>query len=231
MVGSGIRGLEGAGISFLELTTLTVDFSYSDSAMGARVRSAVKGNIESPLVKDFSFDLDANARLDGDFAIESADVALNDIRMEALDRSASVSVTLPGDGELHGEIRCSNNLSAFFGYSEGQVSFNMYLSNLLPYGYKGIYESVLKPLDVVTEKTAVNGNVVVNASLDGQFSDFIETVLKGKPGKSPEDMDVFKLIRSGRVSINTAVRDLSVGETLRSGAVSFESTLDSGLAT
>ena len=44
MVGSGIRGLEGAGISSLELTTLTVDFSYSDSAMGARVRSAVKGN-------------------------------------------------------------------------------------------------------------------------------------------------------------------------------------------
>ena len=231
MVGSGIRGLEGAGISSLELTTLTVDFSYSDSAMGARVRSAVKGNMESPLVKDFSFDLEANARLDGDLAIESADVALNDIRMEALDRSASVSVVLPGEGQLHGEIRSSNNLSAFFGYSEGQVSFNMYLSNLLPYGYKGIYESVLKPLDVVTEKTAVNGNVVVNASLDGQFSDFIETVLKGKPGKSPEDMDVFKLIRSGRVSINTAVRDLSVGNTLRSGAVSFESALDSGLAT
>ena len=228
---SALSGLKEEGINKLDFSTLILDYSYSASGLGVRVRSSVSGNIENPLIRDFSLGLDANAQLDADLSIEKAELALDGIKMAALSNSASMKIDLDEAGKLHGEIRNANEISAFFDYNGGQIQLNMFLSNVIPYNYKGLYDSVLASTGVVSEKTAVNGNVMINARLDEGFSGYLGTLLKGKPQNLPQDTDAINVVRTGRVSLNTAVHDLSIGETPISGAVTFESTLDNGTAT
>ena len=224
-------GLKEEGVNSLDVSTLVLDYSYSSTGLGLRVRSAVLGNIESPLVRDFSFNVDADAVLGSDLSIKSADFQVSDIMMASLSSSASASFNLNDDGTVRGELRSSNDISAFFGYYGGQLQLNMFLSNLLPYTYKGLYDAVLEKTGLVSEKTAVNGNVVINARLDEGFSDYIGTLLKGKIQSLPQDTDLIRAVNNGRVSVNTAVRDLNVGESPISAAFTFESTLDNGTAT
>ncbi|MBP5756666.1 MAG: hypothetical protein J6W39_03695, partial [Spirochaetales bacterium] len=226
-----LSGLQDDGINSLDVSSMVLDYSYSSSGLGLRVRSSVLGNIESPFVRDFSFTVDANANLASDLSIQSADFQVSDIKMASLGNSAGLSLKLNEDGNLRGEFRSSNEISAFFGYYGGQLQLNMFLSNLLPYTYKGLYDAVLAETGLVSEKTAVNGNVIISANLDQGFSDYFATLLRGKPQSLPQDADILKAVKNGRVSINTAVRELNVGESPISGAFTFESTLDSGTAT
>lgn len=226
-----LSGLKEEGINSLDVPSLVVDYSYSSSGLGLRVRSSVLGNVESPLVRDFSFNLDADAQLGPDLSVESADFQMTDIRMAGLRDSASISFDLNRDGTLRGQLSSPNDISAFISYDGGQIQLNMFLINLLPYAYKGLYDAVLSGTGTVSEKTAVNGNVILNARLDEDFKGYLDALLRGKPQSLPQDTDILKVIKSGRASVNTAVRDLSVGESPVSGAVTFESTLDSGTAT
>jgi len=226
-----LSGLKEEGINSLDVSSLILDYSYSASGLGVRVRSAVSGDMENPMIRAFSLGLDANAQLGADYSIEKADLSVDGIKMAALSNSASIKIDLDENGKLHGEVRSANEISAFFDYNVGQIQLNMFLSNVIPYNYKGLYDAVLASTGVVSEKTAVNGNVIINARLDEGFSDYLGTLLKGKPQELPKDADVLKIIKTGRVSINTAVHDLSIGETPISGAVTFESTLDNGTAT
>jgi len=228
---TAFSGLKEEGINKLDVTSMILDYSYSSSGLGVRVRSAVSGDMDNPLIREFSLGLDANAQLDANLGIEKADLTVDGIKMAALSNSADIKLDLDENGKLHGEVRSSNEISAFFDYNVGQIQLNMFLSNLIPYNYKGLYDSLLADTGVVSEKTAVNGNVIINARLDEGFSDYFGTVLKGKPQDLPKDTDVLGIFKSGRVSINTAVHDLSIGESPISGAVSFESTLDNGTAT
>ena len=227
-----VRGLSLNGVPYMDrlgASSLELDYSYSDTGAGIRIRSAVSGKAQSPYVDEFRFDLDASAQMKGT-AVDFAEFTLQNISLAALKNSASLSLYLNSSG-IGGGFEAGEDLNASFNYSYGRLGLNLYLDEFVPYEYKTLYKNLLEPAGVVAASTVVGGNIVASVDTDKAFSDYLAALYGGDYSASYSASDLFDILDDGRFSLNLAVRDLMVGDEPYSGAVTLESTIDENIAT
>ena len=217
-----IAGLESYGLKDLNLKEITLDYSYSEAGIGARVKAEANGYYDNNLVENFLMDLDVSAQINSSMRIKSVDAYVKNIRLKALKSSADIHLTLDQEGEIAFEIKNDQDINAVLNYNKGQVDLSLFLSELVPYSYSNLYESVLKNVSVLGKDTMLNGNLVVSAKVSEDTERFIGEILRGNYNTKLEIDKIYDVIQSARVSMNTAIKGLLVGDKSYSGALTAE---------
>lgn len=209
-----------------------IDYSYSTQGLSVRLRSSVSGEYDNVLIGDFGADLDISAMTRDFRSLSTASVQIGNIRTASLPDSSSFGIEIGEEGAVHAGLKVSSCLDASADYSveSGNVSLNVYITELFPSAFKALYENYLSSVSAIGEDSVLNGNIVISAESTESFSAYMKALHGGE--YSPFAFsNLFDMLAGGRISVNTAVNNLSMGASPLGGALTLEATLDGALAT
>ena len=208
-----------------------VDYSYSGQGLSARLRSYVGGKHDSSLVGDFGANLDIAAQTRDFKGVSGLSVDIWDIIAASLPENTSLEIELGDDGNAHAGLRIDSALEASADYilESGDISLNVYITDLLPAAFKALYDDYLASSGTVGEDTVLNGNIVITADTTESFTEYVKAAYGGQYSDFAFKnlLDVFA---GGRVSINTAVSNIHMGSSSMGGALTLETTLEGAIA-
>ena len=208
-----------------------IDYSYSKQGLSVRLRSTTGGEHAQPVIGDFRADLDISAQTRDFRSVSNASVDIRNINMASLPENSSIGVVLGDDGNIHAGINIDGCLetSADYIMESGELSLNVFITNLIPASFKALYEEFLAPVSTFGEDTVLNGNIVISANATESFSDYMKGVHEGQ---YPEIGfgSILDILAGGRISINTAAGSLHMGSSVIGGAFTMEATVDDSVA-
>ena len=225
-----VAGLEDMGLSDLRAEGLFADVSYSPSGFDLVLRSAIAGHHDDMLTGDFRADLDVSLQTSDFKRMDYVSADITGMGLSSVPGTAGLSLRLNEDRSLSASFSVGDDVSGSVSYAAGNLESSLYITDLAPESYKVFFDTFLAATGFVVPTTSFSGNMVVNAGLTDRYSDWLGSVLEGEYRELPQTETVFDILNGGRVSLNAAVRDVRVGESLHNGALTFEATVDSAVA-
>ena len=223
-------GLEDVGLSDLEAEDLFADVSYSPSGFDLILRSAICGHHDDMLTGDFRADIDVSLQTSDFRRMDYVSADISGISLSSVPETAGLSFRLNEDRSLSASFSVGEDASGSLSYSAGNLESRLYITDLEPEDYKVFSDTFLAATGFVVPSTSLSGNMVVSAGLTDRYSDWLGSVLEGENAEVPVSETVFDILNGGRVSLNAAVRDVQVGDSLHSAALTFEATVDNAVA-
>ena len=224
-------GLEDMGLSDLRASDLFADISYSPSGFDLVLRTSAGGHHDNELTGDFSADIDASLQTSDFKRMDYVSVDISDMTLSSIPGTAGLSLRLNEDRSLAASFSVGDDASGSISYSAGgNLESSLFITDLAPAGYKVLFDAFLAGTGFVALSTSISGNMVVNARLTGNYSDWLGDVLEGDYSSIPVTESVFDILNDGRISLNAAVRDVQLGDSMHNAALSFEATVDSAVA-
>lgn len=222
---ASVAGLEQFLVDSLNINGANLDFTYSSNGLGIRILSGFNGHMDNAYIDSFSGSLDAVAQTEDFKSLKMAKVSLSDLSMAMLRSKGSFSLELLENG-MDMNLSTGEDLNLNLNYNDGQIRLGLYLNELRPYYYTTIYENLLSSLNVVSEETYLDGSIYLSMTCSDDIRSFIANALDGVYGEMPETSDIFDIIKSGRISLNTAANNIKVGDSSANGAFTFEGSFD-----
>lgn len=222
------KGLEGYTIQDAQLQNLDMDVSLKDKKLDIRFKSLVQGTSTNVYVGEFSSNADSDISLSFENGISHVSAALSSTRIAAVPDEANLSFDYVAGGEMKLSFNVSEDLegTARISFEDDQMEARLYLEDLNPYSYDVVFENLLASQDFIRKETSFDGSIVFSLGLEsGVASRLVSTQL----AQTIEGNTLGGLVSNGRFSTNIAVHDLSVDDSLYSGAVSFEASLEDTL--
>ena len=222
---------DGNGLKRVGAENGILDFSYSKQGLSVRLRSSVDGEHDNVIIGDFRAGLDISAQTKDMNNLSVASVSIRDIEATSLPESASFELEIKENWDLHAGLKVGSCLDTSMDFSagSGDLSLNLYITDLLPRSFKALYDSYLSSVAAIGVDTVLNGNIVVTAYSTEGFTSYIKALHDGEsPGFAFSNP--FEMLSGGRISVNTAVNNLHMGESSLGGAFTLEATMDEALA-
>ena len=225
-----VSGLEEMGLYGLSASGLFADVSYSPSGFDLVLKTAVDGHHDNVLTGDFHAAIDASLQTSDFKRMDYVSVDITDMGLSSVPGTAGMSLRLNEDRSLAASFSVGDDVDGSFTFTDGYMESSLYITDLAPAAYKVFFDTFLASTGFVVPTTSLSGNMVVNAQLTDLYSGWFGEVLEGEYSGIPDTGSVFDILDNGRVSLNAAVRDVQVGETLHNAALTFEATVDSAVA-
>ena len=209
----------------------TIDYSYSKQGLSLRLRSTAGGEHAKTVVGDFRADFDISAQTKDFKGISNATVQIHDIAMASLPENTDVELVLSEDGNIHAGLTINSCLESSADYimESGELSLNVFMTNLMPVSFKALYDEYLLPISSVGKDTVLNGNIMIAANASESFSGYMKA-LNGGQNPYFGFASPFELLDGGRISVNTAASGLHMGSSVIGGAFTLEATVDESIA-
>lgn len=229
LTSAGISGLEGMGLSDVRASDLAVEYSYSADGLGLLLKGNLDARHQNDLAGAMHASFSVSAQTSDFRSLDFAYVDLNDISMASLP-DADLSLRINTDRSISASLAVKDDVSGSFSYKEGKADLSLFLTDLVLSDYKVIYDRFLASAGAVSSSTSLNGSIIMSSDLTESFDAWASSVLGGDYGRSLQAKEVFDVLADGRISINTAARDIKVGERMLNGALTFEATVDRSIA-
>ena len=227
---AGFTGLEDLGLSDVGASDLSVEYSYSPDGLNLLLGSDIKAHHENSLAGDIRTTLSLSAQTSDFRSLDIASADLKGLCLNALPEPADISLRMDKDRSISATLGISDDLSGSFSFKEGRAELSLFVTDLVPSEYKVLYDRFLAPTGVLSDSTSLSGSMIITSDVTDTFESWSSAVLSGDYSQKLEAKEVFDILNDGRISLNTAARDISVGDKPHNGALTFEATVDRSIA-
>ncbi|MBP5163177.1 MAG: hypothetical protein ILP16_09425, partial [Spirochaetales bacterium] len=226
---AGFSGLEEMGLSDVRASALAVEYSYSQDGLGVLLNGTLDARHENDLAGNMHASVSVSAQTSDFRSLDFAYVDFNDIRLASLS-DADLSVRINTDRSISASLSVNDDVSGSFGFKDGKAELSLFMTDLVLSDYKALYDRYMASAGVISSSTSLNGSIIMSSDVTESFGSWASSVLEGDYGSSLEAKEIFDVLDAGRISINTAARDIKVGERLLNGALTFEATVNRSIA-
>ena len=226
----GLTGLEGMRISDAGVSGFSVEYSYSKNGLDLLLGGDLRAHNDSNLAGDISASLAVSAKTSDFKSLDYASLDLKGLSLAALPNPAVLSIRMDYDKSISASLGISDDVTGSLSYKEGRAELSLFATDLVPSDYKILYDRFLAPTGIVSANTSLSGSMIITVDVTDEFEGWTSAILAGDFDQTLEADDVFDLLHDGRISLNTAARDISVGESIHSGALTLEATVDQKIA-
>ena len=226
----GLAGLENMKISDAGVSDFSVEYSYSKNGLSLLLGGVLKAHNDSNLVGDISTSLAVSAQTSDFRSLDFAYLDLNGLRIASLPEPADLSIRLNNDKTISAALGITDDVQGSFEYKEGKADLSLFITDLMPSDYRVLYDRFLAPSGIVSENTSLSGSMIVTADVTDEFEAWTSAILKGDYEQDLEAEEIFDILNDGRISLNTAARDISVVDRIHNGALTLEATVDRNIA-
>ena len=221
----GLTGLEGISISDAGVSGFSVEYSYSKNGLDLLLGGDLRAHNDSNLAGDISASLAVSAKTSDFKSLDYASLDLKGLSLAALPNPADLSIRMDYDKSISASLGISDDVTGSLSYKEGRAELSLFATDLVPSDYKILYDRFLAPTGIVSANTSLSGSMIITVDVTDEFKGWTSAILAGDFDQTLEADDVFDLLHDGRISLNTAARDISVGESIHSGALTLEATV------
>lgn len=223
---ASFEGLEDFNLSDSRLSDAIIDYSYSESGLGLRIRSTVEGNCGNELIGSFSAKLDAGVQTRDFRTVSNVSLALKDLKCASLSERADFDLAVNGNSNARINFSSAEDLRASIGYDGEKFDISLNLSSFSPGTYELLYRKFLSWQSFVSTSTYFDGSLFVSAYADEGFKSWISSFMGGDYSAVFHVKTPFDIVKGGRLSLNAAARNIMIGESVFSGAFTFEAGVD-----
>ncbi|MCQ2412730.1 MAG: hypothetical protein MJ057_07200 [Sphaerochaetaceae bacterium] len=229
---SQMAGNENLIFTDASLENLSVDYSYSSSGLGVRLRGSAKGTSPNTYLGQISTTVDVSAQTRDFRSLSFASLNLQDLQLASIHDDAYLSLDLFENGNLSGSFGIRDDVSSnvSIDLDSRNIDLRLYLNGLKPSSYVAVYDNILSNVQFVDERTVLDGSIVLSSQMTEGFSDWLKAMLRGEYSAKFPIESPFDVLQTSRVSLNTAIEGINISEDGLAGAMTLDAFVDKDAA-
>ncbi|MCF0261681.1 MAG: translocation/assembly module TamB domain-containing protein, partial [Sphaerochaetaceae bacterium] len=213
---ANVKGLDDYYCPKVGLSSAVLDYSYSNSGLGLRLQSSVSGKSSIEEVGLFSAKIDTSIQTKDFKSIQDFSIKAQNLEIEALPYKTDLNLSLDSIGNISVLLNDNNDFSATIHYLTGSnmVDLRLNLFEFKPFDYSLLYNKYLSSQNYIDKNTEIEGTIMTSVSIASDLASLVDI------------SSSFDVIEEGRVSINTAIRNIKLGKSYFSSAFAFEAVIN-----